>query len=117
MPDALTALRGSLDLLKHLQFVFTVYADEETILQIMERTELEVTMTEAVDNERIAVVSGNLRQWYAATLTCCQERQPYNLRILFDKFVVFYERLGLAELWSTTRKRTLPDRTFLLEHK
>jgi hypothetical protein len=115
--NALDALRDSNDLLSHLAFVFNVYADQETILQIMERTRLSVTMTPAVDGERIAIVSGNLQDWYNATIICCTERQPYNLRILFDKFVLFFEKLGLGELWHSTRKRMLPDRTFLLEQK
>lgn len=115
--NAISALHGSLDLLNHLSYSFAVYADDETMKQVMERTDLKVAMTEAVNKERIAVVSGSLKAWYCATLTCCQERQPYNLRLLFDKAVMFFEGNGLAELWHDTRKRTLPDRTFLLEHK
>jgi hypothetical protein len=117
LKDALTALRDSLDLLAHLHFAFLVYADDETVKQVMERTDLKITMTNSVDGERIAIASGNLKQWYTATLTCCTERQPYNLRVLFDKVVLFFEKAGLAELWHGSKKRALPDRTFLLEYK
>jgi hypothetical protein len=115
--QALPALRNSLDLLNHLAYSFLVYADDETLKQTLERTDLKISMTQSVDGERIAIVSGNLKQFFTATLTCCQERQPFNLRVLFDKFVLFFEAAGLGELWHETRKRTLPDRTFLLEHK
>jgi len=110
------ALKGSIDLLNHLSYSFAVYADDETLKQVMERTDLKVTMTESVDRERIAIVSGSLKNWYCATLTACQERQPFNLRLLFDKAMVFFESIGFGELWHDCRKRTLPDRTFLLEH-
>jgi hypothetical protein len=115
--DALGALRDANDLLNHLAFVFNVYADAETILLIMERTRLRVTMTPTVDGERIAIVSGNLQDWHQATIICCADRQPFNLRLLFDKVVLFFESLGLGELWHATRKKSLPDRTFLLEPK
>lgn len=115
--SATAALRGSIDLLNHLSYSFAVYADDETVKQVMERTDLKVTMTEAVDRERIAIVSGNLKQWYCATLTCCTDRQPFNLRLLFDKAVMFFETIGLGELWHDCRKKTLPDRTFLLEQR
>ncbi len=94
-----------------------MYADDETTKQIMERTDLKVSMTSSIDGERISIVSGSLKAWFTATLTCCTDRQPYNLRVLFDKVVVFFEKLGLSELWCKNRKRTLPDQTFLLEYK
>lgn len=115
--NAIESLRDSLDLIQHLQFVFCVYADTETFIQIRARTDLKITVTDAMDGERIAIVSGNLKEWYEATLVCCQERQPYNLRILFDKFVLIFDKLGLGDIWHTTRKRSLPDHTFLLEQK
>lgn len=115
--NVVESLRDSLDLIQHLQFVFCVYSDTETMIQIRARTDLKITVTEAVDGERIAIVSGNLKEWYNATLVCCQQRQPFNLRVLFDRFVLFFEQAGLGDIWWTHKKRSLPDHTFLLEHK
>ena len=113
----LAALRSAGSLLNHLHYAFGVYADSETIFQIKERTDLSITATETVDGERIALVSGTLKQWRDATIECCDERQPFNLRVLFDKVVLIFEKFGLGELWDTLRKRQLPDHTFLLEDK
>jgi hypothetical protein len=113
----LTVLRDAGSLLHHLSYSFGVYADTETIFQIKERTDLHIVSTESLDGERIVLVSGTLREWRDATIECCQERQPFNLRLLFDKVVLLFDKFGLGELWDTLRKRPLADHTFLLEDK
>lgn len=113
----LDAIRNSASIQAALHYGFLVYADEETVFQIMERTELMVTSTSCLDGERICVVTGNLKQWVQATKECCAEHQPFNLRLLFDKVILLFDRFGLGELWHDTRRRTLPDKTFLLEQK
>ncbi len=117
LENALEPLRGRIDLLNHLQYSFIVYADDETVQQIMERTDLSVSMTESLSKDRAAFVSGTLKEWYMATLTCCQKSQPYNLRVLFDVTMLMFEKLGFSEIWHGVRKSSLPDKTFYLEHK
>lgn len=111
------AIRDATTLLRHLSYTFIIHCDEELISLIRERTDLTITSTETPNGTRVAVVTGTLQQYRAGTLECCVPEAPFNLRYLFDGFVLYFERLGLEEVWSDTRKKALEDKTFLLEYK
>ena len=115
--NPIAALRECGSLLRHLSYMFLVYCDEELILDIRERTQLNVTSSEAADGERVAVVSGSLFDFKAATVECCTADAPFDLRYLFDVFILFFESVGLGEVWHDQRKKPLKDKTFLLEYK
>ena len=67
----------------------------------------------------------SIQDFSADELACSLElasalkARPADFRgILSGKqIVLFFEKLGMGELWHGTRKRMLADRTFLLEDK
>lgn len=114
----LASIREAGSILRHLSYVFLTYCDTALISDIRERTQLNVTSKVVFESvESLAVVSGSLFDFRIATLECCTEDSPYNLRYLFDAFVLYFESIGLGELWHDQRKRPLKDKTFLLEDK
>lgn len=115
--DALAGLRDSVDLMPALHYSFMVVADQATLYDVATRSPVHIISSPAVDGECFAVVAGNLQEWFLGTLACCSDDKPYNVRFLFDRVVQFFESIGLGELWYEYRKKTLPDQTFLLEHK
>jgi hypothetical protein len=112
----LAAIRNAGSLLRHLSYAFLVYCDEHLISDIRERSLLNVTSTVAADGERVAYVSGSLFDFHTATLECCTEDSPFDIRYLFDAFVLYFESIGLGDIWHDQRKKTLKDKTFLLEY-
>jgi hypothetical protein len=115
--DPLAAIRDCGSLLRHLSYMFLVYCDKELILNIRERTQLNVTSSEAAGDGYVVIVSGSLFDYRTATLECCTVDAPFDLRYLFDGFILYFDSLGLSEIWHEYRKRPLKDKTFLLEYK
>lgn len=100
-----------------LYYGFLVLSDSSTIAAIREWTRLDVTSATALNASTVAVVAGNVGEWKRATRECCSEKATFNLRLLFDKILLYFEHVGLADVWFDVRKRSLPDQTFLLEDK
>lgn len=115
--DPIKAIRDAGSLLKHLSYMFLVYCDQGLISDIREKTQLNVTSTTAPDGARVAVVSGNLFDYRTAVLECCVPESSFDIRYLFDCFMLFFEHIGLGDLWYDRRKKSHPDKTFLLEYK
>lgn len=113
----IAAIRESRSVQRHLFYQFLLIADADTVREALERTDINITSAPSTNGLEIALMSGTLQQWRDATLECCTQTAPYNLRFAFDGVVIHFERLGLQDLWHDWRKRALPDQTFLIEHK
>ena len=114
--DAVSLIQSACSYGSHLHFSFLVRADYPTLFSVMSKTKLKVTCNMAVDGTVLAVISGTLLDWKTATLDCCQEKQPFTLRLLFDKVYLLFEKLGLVEYWSDCKTKAHTDKTFLLEY-
>lgn len=115
--DPLVALRDSVHELNHLFYSFMVLSDLEVISEITAKSPLKAATYKVLDNSRLSIVSGSLSDWYLATLEFLSERSSFNLRHLFDSVLLAFDKLGLAEVWYEKRRRSLKDKTFLLEDK
>lgn len=113
--NPITAIRDCGSLLRHLNYIFLVYCDRDLISDIREKTQLNITSTPAPDGGRVAVISGSLFDYRQATLECCVPESNFDIRYLFDGFMLYFESIGLGLLWQGHRKKPLRDRTFLLE--
>lgn len=114
--DPIKAVRNAGSLLRHVTYIFLIYCDQDLISDIRERTQLNVTSTTAPDGEWVAVISGNLFDFRTAVLECCVPESSFDIRYLFDIIILYFESVGLGDLWFGFRKKTSPDKTFLLEH-
>lgn len=117
MADPIKSIRDAGSLLRHLSYSFLVYGASELISGIREKTQLNITSTQAPDGERVAVVSGSLFDFRTAVLECCIPESSFDIRYLFDCFMLYFEHIGLGDLWYDRRKKAHPDKTFLLEYK
>lgn len=111
------SIREASTLLKHLSYMFLVYADEPLVSLIRERTDLNITSTVTVDSERLILISGTLKQYLEATVECCVENAPRELCYLFDAFILYFDQIGLGDIWYQYRRKPRPDKTFLIEYK
>lgn len=100
-----------------LHYTFLCYCDKETAYRVREWTKLDVASQTSLDGEIIFFATGSLETWRQAIEACCSEKSDFNLRLLFDKILLIFEKEGLSSVWATKRKRTLRDKTFLIEDK
>lgn len=114
--DSLENLRAADSILNHLQFGFLVACTQSCLFELMQSSTLSVTTSAEAEKGTLALVSGTLKQWRDVTIEL-DENASSDVRLLVDKVLVYFERLGLYELWSNYRKKPLQDSTFLLERK
>lgn len=110
--DPLKAIRSEFSLLNHLSFGFLVTEFNDLLTSYLtERTDLHV-----LSRPNQAVVTGTLKQWRIASIECCQQDKPHELRLFFDHIVLTFTRLKLGDLWFDYRRTAHEDQTFFLEH-
>lgn len=116
--DPNKVLQDAGQLLKHAYYVFQVIVDHETMFDLLELNTLAVHNAECINSVYLSVVSGTLEDWRTAIINGCSDQATFNIRLLFDKILLMFEKEGLSKLWVNYSKRKLPDDTFrLLENK
>ena len=104
-------------LLSHASFSVLVAANEETMLSMLEVSEMPFVVTNTVlRGVQLALISGTLNQWHTAVKlgsTCaCQP----DVRAGFNRIMDVFKAAGL-DVWKECASRPLPDGTLLLEDK
>ena len=115
----LDILRSQSNPLKHLFFGFLISGSTSLIFRIMELTDLDVTTARGKDKIRVALVTGNLKQWKDAIIICLDKSliKNFELRWVFNQCLDFLYAAGLRNIFDDYRKSGLEDRTYLLEYK
>ena len=115
----LDILRSQSNPLKHLFFGFLISGSSSLIFRIMELTDLDVTTARGKNKGRVAVVTGNLKQWKDAIIVCLDQKliKNYELRWVFNQCLDFLYVAGLRNIFDDYRKSGLEDQTYLLEYK
>lgn len=109
--DPLEAVRmNKFNIARHIHFSFLVASNETTLTLLS--NDLSITASGP-----FAVVSGPLNQWINAIIGCLTEEESKATRILAYKFLVFFEKQGLSEFWGLWQRKSLADRTVILEPK
>ncbi len=113
----LASIRDATSVLHHFSYSFLVYCKPDLILDIRERSTLHITSSEALDGERLAVLSGTLGQYQTAITENSTPDSPFNIRHLSTALLKHFESEGLQDLFYDYRKRPQKDGTLLLEYK
>lgn len=113
----LSSLRQAGSLHTHLSYTFLVAAPKPVILKSLERTELNHTIAEELEDLQFVILSGTLAEFKAATLENCHPDVDHELRLLYDGLYLYFQKCGLGELWFDTVKSKGPNGTFYLENK
>jgi len=98
-----------------LHYGFLCHANKDTAIKVREWTKLDITSNDSVDGNIIFFAAGTVDVWKQAVEACCSNLATFELRLLFDKILLLFEREGLGSIWFGQRKVMLQDKTFLLE--
>lgn len=114
--DAVKALRNSQAVQPHFSYTFLVRTspggfDEIVLLN----TGLALTLVGHNFDNPLFFMSGHLGQWREAVVAGCTPATSTEVRTVFDKINLWFEKLGLAEIWSRFRRASASDGTFYLE--
>jgi hypothetical protein len=105
-------------LLAHLFFSFLIDTSASTMFKIMEMTDLSVSASIRKNPKgRVAVVSGNLKQWKEAVTTALASKHNPDILWIFKECHQTFCQLGLTAVWSDYRKIPVTETTYLLEYK
>lgn len=115
--EALSALRSSDRVTKHMAFSFFVGTTREVFNEILEYGGLRVTVIHEEHQASVILISGDLDCWVQLIKLIMKPEKTPESRHLANLFLRYFESLGLAELWHDQKKKSLPDGTLLLEDK
>lgn len=101
-------------ILQHTSYSFLAEVTHEVMLQIAEINQIYYLIIPTGKHVQLCLMSGTLEQWYGAVLNSCSDLVSQEIRLLFDKILIFFEQMGLGAIWLRHKKVTLPDKTFKL---
>ncbi len=115
----LDVLRNNDYILRHLFFGFLISGSSSLIFRIMELTDLDVLTAKGKDKGRVAIVTGNLKQWKEAIIICLDQKliKNFELRWVFNECLNYLQQFGLRNIFDNYRKKDLKDQTYLLEYR
>lgn len=99
-----------------LHYTFLIACNTDTAVDLREKTRAHYTMME-IERGYCVLGTGPLSVWFdAIVLNLTHPRTMIgSTRILFDKMMLLLEKEGLHAIFSKFNKKTLEDKTFLLE--
>lgn len=65
----------------------------------------------------ILITSGSLSQWRKTIYFVCQPDSSYEIRIIMNKCLLYFERASLGEIFSNYKRDTIQDGTFILKER
>lgn len=110
------AMKVANEALDHLWYSMMVYGDVSELLGIIQKADLRIMVCETPSNLKLAIVSGTLAEWRRAIQNHLANAMTgeTEVRRFYGTMIVFFEQLGLGELWMNFEKNLLPDGTFEL---
>lgn len=110
--NPVTVLREAGALLQHASASFFIIAPERVMIDLLQEGRVYVSSVYIEKaGLRVAVVSGNLEQWKQTIIHCSSDRIPPGLRLLVNKFMMHFEKMGLSQIWSHFSKAPLDNNT------
>lgn len=102
-----------------LHYTFLIACDRDVVEDLREKTRAHYTMTD-VGRGYCVLGTGPLSVWYdAVVLNLTHPQMAYkamrSARVFFDSLMLLLEKEGLQALFSKYSKKSLQDKTFLLE--
>lgn len=107
------------EMLDFLHYSFLIGCTDEVMRDLREKTRAHLSIVDLGKGYCI-LGTGPLGVWYDAIVLNLTHPQLAlkslnNTRILLDKIMLLFEREGLQHVFYPYTKKTLPDKTFLLE--
>ncbi len=115
-PHAVKAIQNSHPVQRHFHYTFAVISTPgvfEDILLL--NTGLALTLAYKDFDKPVYIVSGDLGTWRDALGVGCGESNTTDVRQVFNKLSLWFEKIGLGEVWSAYHRTPLKDGTFRLE--
>lgn len=103
-------------LANHLFFSFLVHVDRDAVLDILQLFDFDIIWSNA-NKGTVLIMSGTLSRWKTAVTDALHGDRSYDIRVVFDTIYLLFRKMGLSEIWADYSRRSLGDKTFLLEYK
>jgi len=115
-PNAVKALQNSHAVQRHFHYSFLVISQPGVFEEVMLlNTGLALTLAYHDFDRPVYIISGTLAEWRDAVAVGCGEAATTDLRYVFNKLSLWFEKLGLGEVWAAYHRYSMPDGTFRLE--
>lgn len=90
------------------------FSVDSVIMESIVSFKLNIRMTQLGDGKYLIIASGSLDVWLQACLAACKYHQRRDLRELFNKVIIYFDNIGLAQVLKRFKKKPAKDGTFIL---
>jgi hypothetical protein len=110
------AMQIANEALDHLWYSVMVYASTDELLGLIQGANFRMMSAKTVGNLKLAILSGTLSEWRKSIVYYLRTKPESDseVRRFYGTMIVFFEQLGLGELWMEFEKNLLSDGTFVL---
>ena len=108
--------RGACRTLKHVSvgFAMTVGVDN---MKFMADSDIHTTIERLPDADYFIIATGTLNEWLVCAEEACRDYQDIDLRIMFNKIIIYFDNIGLKQVVNNFKKVSLEDSSFTLKRK
>lgn len=116
--DELKGVREAGALLKHVSYGFMIIDTQDTISKLITESSVnfKISDTRRVDMQAV-LVTGTLEQWRESLINCLSPSTTYEVRLIMNEIMAYFDTLGLHHIFAYYRRRKLTDTTYVLEDK
>jgi len=101
---------------KHVSCSFIGLVSNRILQEIQKHADLEISLKYSDQEEAyVAIFTGDMRQWYMACVSLCQNAVNKDARLLFNIVLIYFEKAGYRGLWANYNKIYLKDESFILK--
>ena len=115
-PNAVKALQNSHPVQRHFHYSFMVVSSPNIFEDVLLlNTGLAISLAHHDFDRPVWFISGTLADWRDAMTVGCSEANSTDIRLVFNKLSLWFEKYGLGEVWAAYHRVTLKDGTFRLD--
>lgn len=114
--DPAKILECGLKSIRHLSFAFLFSSTNQLFCKDLLDNGISANLTTfgEKNGQFFYIISGTLSDWRSWIGNCCGEYISYELRLLLNNILLYFDFLFIGRLWSEYQRLQLDDGTFIL---
>ena len=97
----------------HVSFSFITAIPTSLIVEIRLLTNLK-TFAKQRKDLWLTIITGDMSEWRESIIKGCSQMRDFELRILFNQCLIFFNNAGFKEIWHDYDRIELQDKSFWL---
>lgn len=98
----------------HVCVAFIALLDKDILYHLYKETEIKISAHDA-HRDQVCILSESMSEWYEIIYMGCLSDKPFEVRLVLNRILLLFERMGFHDIWGGFEKIYLKDKTFILK--